>query len=75
MVSRLSTSDAQLRDAWADLAGLKAAVDLAKEDLARAQRQLAEAQAALADARHLTRLFAWTGLLIRGQRRAGAAKD
>jgi hypothetical protein len=46
------------------LAHFKAAVDLAKKDLAAAQLQLVEARAALADA-----------MLPREQRRARADKD
>jgi hypothetical protein len=75
MTSKLSRSNAELRDAWTDLAHFKAAVDLAKKDLAAAQLQLVEARAALADAMRLTRLSSWLGLLPREQRRARADKD
>ena len=53
----------ELRDARADLTYFKAAVELATKDLAAARRQLLEAHGALADARRLTRLCSWPGLL------------
>jgi hypothetical protein len=58
MAGSLSSSDAQLRDAWTDLARLKAAVELAKTDVATARLELAQAHAALADVIRLTRLCA-----------------
>jgi hypothetical protein len=73
--ANLSWSHAELPDAYADLARLKAAVELAKNDLAAARRKLLQAHAALAYARRLTRLCSWPGLMAVGRRRAPAGAE
>ena len=60
-----------LADAWMDIAQLKAAVDIAKEEVAQARLQLVKAQAALADATRLTQRYA-SGQVTSGAHQRGA---